>query len=56
MELMVDLKSNRFNDNLVVGGQIWIIDKEINLNRVKNLLNIVGKILSSWITVIMVEL
>lgn len=42
MNLMVDLKSNRYDSNLIIGGQIWVIDEKFNLNRVKNLLNIIG--------------
>ena len=42
MNLMVDIKSNRFDADLVVGGQIWVISKDYNINRIKNLLNILG--------------
>lgn len=44
MNLMVDLKSNRYDSSLTVGGQIWEIDGKFNPNRIKNLLNVVGKI------------
>ena len=40
---MVDMKGNRFDSNMLIGGQIWTIDKSININRIKNLINILGK-------------
>ena len=43
MNLMVDIKENRFDSNMIVGGQLWVINKDININRIKNLLNIIGK-------------
>lgn len=43
MNLMVDMKENRYDPYMIVGGQIWVVDKNININRVKNLLNIIGK-------------
>ena len=46
MNLMVDMKENRYDPQMIVGGQIWLVDKNININRVKNLLNIIGKIKS----------
>ena len=48
---MVDMKENRYDPHMIVGGQIWLIDKNININRVKNLLNIIGKILSLYIII-----
>ena len=41
---MVDMKENRYDPHMTVGGQIWVINKDININRIKNLLNIIGKI------------
>ena len=43
MNLMVNMKGNRFDRDLIVGGQIWVVKQGVNINRIKNLINILGK-------------
>ena len=40
---MSEITKEQDDPDHIIGGQIWHINKEINLDKIRNLLNIVGK-------------
>ena len=42
---MSEITREQNDPDHIIGGQIWYINKKVNLDKIKNLLNIVGKFL-----------
>ena len=40
---MSEVTREQNDPNHIIGGQIWYIDRKINIDKIRNLLNIVGK-------------
>ena len=44
LKRMTEVTNDHEDHGHIIGGQIWLVDKELNLDKIKNVLNIVGNL------------
>ena len=42
LKFITDVSMNSVDRDQIIGGQIWMLDKSVDLGKIKNLLNIIG--------------